>query len=149
MALVERVHKDLTAAMKEKHPLRLSVLRMMKSALQLKQSESGEAVTEESAQAVLRTLLKQRREAAQVFREAGRGDLADRELAEASIIESYLPEPASEAEMEAAVSEAISETGASKAADLGKVMKAAMARLAGKTVDGKRLSGIARGKLGA
>ncbi|MGH9398024.1 MAG: GatB/YqeY domain-containing protein [Terriglobia bacterium] len=149
MTLVERVDKDLTAAMKEQQPLRLSVLRMMKSALQLKQSESGKALVDEDARAVLRTLMKQRRDAASVFRQAGRDDLADKELAEMGIVEGYLPAAATETEMEAAVATALAETGAATPKDMGKVMKAAMIALAGKTMDGKRLSEMVRAKLGA
>lgn len=149
MNLVEQVEKDLVAAMKAQQTLRLSVLRMMKTALKLKQTESGQALGDEDARAVLRTLMKQRRDAAEAFRGAGRADLADKELAEMSIVESYLPAAASEDEMNTAVAAAITETGASSAKDLGKVMKAAMTKLSGKTVDGKRLSEMVRAKLGA
>src|SRR5579863_8362225 len=148
MTLVEKVEKDLIAAMKEREPLRLSVLRMMKSALKHKQVESGKTLADEESQTVLRTLVKQRRDAAEAFRGAGRSDLAEKELTEMSIVEGYLPAAATEAEMEAAVAAAIAETGAASPKDLGKVMKAALAKLSGKTVDGKRLSEIVRARLG-
>lgn len=149
MTLLEKVNADLTAAMKEQQPLRLSVLRMMKSALQLKQSETGKTLADEDAQGVLRTLMKQRRDAAEIFRQAGRDDLAEKELTEMGIVEGYLPAAATSSEMEAAVAAAIEETGAAGAKGMGKAMKAAMSRLAGRTVDGKRLSELVRGKLGA
>lgn len=149
MTLVEQVEKDLIAAMKAKEALRLSVLRMMKTALKLKQTESGQELGDEEARAVLRTLMKQRRDAAEAFEGAGRADLADKELAEMRMVEEYLPAAASEEDMNAAVSAAIAETGASSAKDMGKVMKAAMPKLSGKTVDGKKLSEKVRAKLGA
>ncbi|MGH9449841.1 MAG: GatB/YqeY domain-containing protein [Terriglobia bacterium] len=149
MTLLEKVNADLTTSMKEQQPLRLSVLRMMKSALQLKQSETGKALADEDAQAVLRTFMKQRRDAAEIFRQAGRDDLAEKELTEMGIVEGYLPAAATASEMEAAVAAAIEETGAAGAKGMGKVMKAAMSRLAGRTVDGKRLSELVRSKLGA
>ena len=149
MTLVEQVEKDLIAAMKAKEALRLSVLRMMKTALKLKQTESGQELGDEEARAVLRTLMKQRRDAAEAFEGAGRADLANKELAEMRMVEEYLPAAASEEDMNAAVSAAIAETGASSAKDMGKVMKAAMPKLSGKTVDGKKLSEKVRAKLGA
>lgn len=149
MSLVEQVEKDLVAAMKAQEKLRLSVLRMMKTALKLKQVESGQALPDEEARAVLRTLMKQRRDSAEAFSGAGRMDLAEKELAEMKIIESYLPAAATEDDLDAAVSAGIAETGAASVKDLGKVMKAAMSKLSGKTVDGKRLSEKVRAKLGA
>lgn len=148
MTLVEQVERDLMTAMKKQEALRLSVLRMMKSALKLKQVELGKPLEDEAARAVLRTLVKQRKEAAEMFREGGRAELADKEIAEIGILEAYLPAAVTEAEMDAAIAAAFAETAATSPKDLGKVMKAAMARLAGKTVDGKRLSEIARAKLG-
>lgn len=149
MSLVEQVEKDLVAAMKAQEKLRLSVLRMMKTALKLKQVESGHALPDEEARAVLRTLVKQRRDSAEAFSGAGRMDLAEKELAEMKILESYLPAAATEDDLDAAVSAGIAETGAASVKDLGKVMKAAMSKLSGKTVDGKRLSEKVRAKLGA
>lgn len=148
MLLIEQIDRDMVNAMKQREELRLSVLRMIKSALKLKQVETGAALSDEQAQAILRTLVKQRREAAEMFAQGGRGELAQKELDEIKIVESYLPAAASDADLEAAVAAAISETAATTPKDLGKVMKAAMTRLAGKTVDGKRLSELAKTRLG-
>jgi hypothetical protein len=149
MAVVERIEKDLIAAMKAKEELRLSVLRMAKAALMNKKIELGKPVGDAEALAVLRTLMKQRRDSVEQFRKGRRDDLAGKEEAEIKIIESYLPAGASEEEIDAAVSAAVQETGATGAKDLGKVMKAAMAKLAGKSVDGKDVSEKVRAKLGA
>jgi uncharacterized protein YqeY len=149
MTLVEQVDGDLVRAMKDQQGLKLSVLRMMKSALKLKQAETGKPVGDEQARGVLQTLVKQRREAAQLFSKGGRAELAEKELAEIGILESYLPAAATDAEMDAAVAEAVNETGAATAKDVGKVMKSAMAKLSGKTVDGKLLSERVRRTLGA
>ncbi len=149
MSIVEKVEKDLVAALKAQEKLKLSVLRMMKAALMNKKVELGKAIDDPEALAVLRTLAKQRRESVEAFRKGGRDDLADKEEAEIKIVEAYLPATASEEEIEAAVATAIAETGASTAKDLGKAMKAAMAKLAGKNADGKRVSEKVRAKLGA
>ncbi len=149
MPIVEKVEKDLVAALKAQEALKLSVLRMMKAALMNKKVELGKAVDDPEALAVLRTLAKQRRESVEAFRKGGRNDLADKEEAEIKIVEAYLPAAASEEEIDAAVVAAIAETGASTAKDLGKAMKAAMAKLAGKNADGKRVSEKVRAKLGA
>jgi uncharacterized protein YqeY len=149
MTLVEQVEKDLVAAMKAKEELRLSVLRLMKTALKLKQTETGQPLKEAEGVAVLRTLVKQRHESADQFRKGGREDLALKEETEIKIVEGYLPASATEEEIEAAVAAAVAETGAATAKDLGKVMKASMAKLAGKNVDGKRVNERARAKLGA
>jgi len=148
MAVVEQIEKDLVAAMKAREELRLSVLRMAKAALMNKKIEVGKPLGDAEALAVLRTLIKQRRDSVEQFRKGKRDDLADKEEAEIKIIEHYLPAGASEEEIEAAVAEAIQETGASTGKDVGKVMKAAMAKLAGKRVDGKRVSEKVRAKLG-
>jgi uncharacterized protein YqeY len=154
MGLVEQIDKDLIAAMKAQQPLKLSVLRMMKSALKLKQVELGKLPGDGEALTVLRTLVKQRRESADQFRKGGREELAAKEEAEIKIVESYLPAAASDQEIDAAVAEAVAETAAASPAglgakDIGKVMKAAMARLAGKNVDGKRVNEKVRARLGA
>jgi len=148
MTIVEQVEKDLVAAMKARETLRLSVLRMMKAALKNKQIELSKPLEDEEAVAVLRTLLKQRHDSVEQFRKGGREDLASKEEAESKIVQGYLPAGASNEEVEAAVEVAIAETGATGAKELGKVMKAAMARLAGKNADGKRVNEIARAKLG-
>jgi hypothetical protein len=148
MPIVEQVEKDLVAALKAQDALKLSVLRMMKAALMNKKVELGKAVGDQEAVAVLRTLVKQRRESVEAFRRGGRDDLADKEAAEIQIVEAYLPAGASEEEMDVAVAAAITETGAAGAKDFGKAMKAAMAKLAGKNVEGKRVSEKLRAKLG-
>src|SRR6516165_2587135 len=147
MDIVQKVEQDLVAAMKGREELRLSVLRMMKSALKLKQVELTRPLEDPEVLAVLRTLVKQRHESAEQFRKGGREELASKEEAEIKIVEEYLPAAASDEEIEAAVMAAIADTGASTAKDLGKVMKAAMAKLAGKNVEGKRVNEKARAKL--
>jgi uncharacterized protein len=148
MGTTARVDQDLVAAMKARDELRLSVLRMMKTALKLKQVELSRTLEESEVLGILRTLVKQRRESVEQFRQGGREALAAKEEAEIKIVEEYLPAAASDEEIEAAVTAAIDDTGASTAKDLGKVMKAAMAKLAGRNVDGKRVSDKARAKLG-
>ena len=148
MTLGQQVQQDLLQAMKKRQGLKLSVLRLMKAALKLKEVETGKPVEDEQARAVLRTMVKQRREAAQLFSQGGRGELAERELAEIGIIESYLPAAATDADLDAAVTAAVRETGAVTARDLGKVMKSAMVKLSGKTVDRKHLSERVRSHLG-
>jgi len=149
MSIVERVERDLPAALKAQEALKLSVLRMMKAALKNKQVELGKPLADTEAVAVLRTLVKQRRESVEAFRQGGRLDLAEKEEAEIKIVESYLPTAASDEEIDAAVAAAVAETGAAGPKDLGKVMKVAMVKLAGKNVDGKRVNEKVRAKLGA
>ena len=148
MTIVEQVEKDLVAAMKAREALRLSVMRMTKTALKNKQIELGKPPSDDQALAVLRTLLKQRRDSVEQFRKGGREDLATQEEAEAGILQAYLPVEASDDEISAAVAAAIEEIGAAGPQDLGKAMKAAMSRLAGKNADGKRVSQMVRAKLG-
>jgi len=148
MSIVEQIEKDLVAAMKAREELRLSVLRMAKAALMNKKIELGKPLGDPEALAVLRTLIKQRRDSVEQFRKGKRDDLADKEEAEIKIIEHYLPAGASEEEINAAVDSAIQETGATSAKDLGKVMKAAMAKLVGKSVDGKQANEKVRARLG-
>jgi uncharacterized protein YqeY len=149
MPIVEQIEKDLVAALKAQEALKLSVLRMIKAALMNKKVERGKAVDDTEALAVLRTLAKQRHESVEAFRKGGREDLAAKEEAEIKIVEAYLPAAASDEDIDAAVSAAMAETGASTAKDFGKVMKAAVAKLAGKSADGKRVSEKVRAKLGA
>jgi hypothetical protein len=149
MPIVEKIEKDLVAALKAQETLKLSVLRMMKAALMNKKVELGKAVDDAEALAVLRTLAKQRRESVEAFRKGGRAGLADKEEAEIKIVEAYLPAAASDEDIDAAVAAAIAESGASTAKDFGKAMKAAVAKLAGKNADGKRVSEKVRAKLGA
>lgn len=147
MALLEQVQKDMAAAMKAKDEARLGALRMMKAALMKEKVDSMKELDEAAERKVLNSLLKQRREAAEMFRKGGRPEQAEKEEAELRLIESYLPAAAAEEEMIAAVEAAIAETGVTSARQMGQVMNAAKARLSGKRVDGKRLSEIVRGKL--
>ena len=140
MTLIERIQKNLTEAMKGKDELRLSVLRMVKTALKNKEIEKIRALEEAEALAVLQTLVKQRRESVEQFSRGGRKDLADKETKEIAIIEGYLPAAPSEAELTQAIEVAIAETGANSPKQMGTVIKAARAKLEGKTVDGKVLS---------
>jgi len=148
MSIVEQIEKDLVGAMKAKEELKLSVLRMSKAALMNKKIELGKPLGDPEALAVLRTLIKQRRDSSEQFRKGNRDDLADKEEAEIKFIELYLPAGASAEEIDAAVASAIQETAAASAKDMGKVMKAAMAKLAGKNVDGKQVSERVRARLG-
>ena len=147
MGYIERIQSDLTAAMKEKNELRLSVLRMMKSALKHKEIEKVRALDDLESLQVLQTLVKQRRESVDQFTKGGRPDLAEKEAKEIAIIEHYLPAAPSDAEMHRAVEEAISETSADSLKQMGAVVKAARARLEGKSVDGKALSERVRERL--
>lgn len=149
MTLVEQVEKDLVAALKAQEALKLSVLRMMKAALMNKKIEVGKPLGDPEAIAVFRTLVKQRHDSVEAFRKGGRDDLADKEAAEIKILDAYLPAAASDEEIEAALAAAITETGAAGPKDMGKVMKAAMARLAGKNAEGKRVNEKVKAKLGA
>jgi uncharacterized protein len=137
----------MVAAMKAKDELRLSTLRMMKTSLKKHEVDSMKPLDESSEMQILNMLMKQRREAAEMFRKGNRQELAEKEEAELKIIESYLPAAPSEEELNRAVSEAITESGATSAKDMGKVMKAAQAKLAGKRVDGKALSERVKSRL--
>jgi uncharacterized protein YqeY len=148
MTLVDQIQKDMTDAMRAKDELRLSVLRMMKSALKHKEIEKIRPLDEAEVLQVLNTLVKQRRESVEMFTKGGRKDLADKETLEIAVIESYLPAAAGEAEMDAAIDAAVAETGANSPKQMGAVIKAARARLEGKTVDGKALSDRVRARLG-
>jgi hypothetical protein len=147
MPLLDVVQKDLVNAMKAKDEMRLGTLRMVKSALKKQEIDSMKPLDAAAEMQIMNTLLKQRREAADLFRKGGREDLAAKEEAEMVILESYLPSAPTEAEMNEAVSAAISETGASSAKQMGAVMKAAQARLAGKRADGKALSELVKNRL--
>jgi hypothetical protein len=148
MSIVEQVNSDITAAMKSRETERLSALRMIKTALKLRETELPGALDDAEAMRVLNTLLKQRRDAADQYRAAGRQDLAQKEDNEALIIQSYLPAVASEEEMSRAVEATIAELGATSMKDMGAVMKAVRPKLEGKTVDGKALSDLVKQKLG-
>lgn len=146
MPIVDQINADLTEAMKARDAERLSALRMVKTALKLRETELPGGVDDTEAIKVLNTLLKQRRDAAEQFRTGGREELALKEENEARIIQTYLPAAASEEQISQAVDQAIAEVGASSMKDMGAVMKAARAKLEGKTVDGKALSDMVKGR---
>ena len=148
MSLSEQLQKDLVAAMKAKEEVRLGAVRMIKTALQKANvADPSRPLNEAAEQQLLKSLVKQRVEAAEMFRKGGREELADKEDAERKIIEAYLPASASEEDIENAVATALAETGATAARQMGIVIKAAQAKLAGKTVDGKILSEKVKARL--
>ena len=147
MPLLDQIQKDMVVAMKGHEELRLSALRMIKTALKKHEVDSMKPLDEPTELQVLNTLVKQRNESADMFRKGNRIELAEKEEAELKIIESYMPSSPTDAEMDAAVAAALAETGATSAKQMGLVMKAAQAKLAGKRVDGKVLSERVRAKL--
>jgi len=147
MSLAEKIQKDLVEAMRAKDELRLSVLRGMKAAIKHKEVEKIRGLDEAESVQVLQTLVKQRKESIEQFTKGNRPELASKETKELAIIESYLPASAGAAEMEAAITKAISETGANSVKQMGAVVKAARTSLEGKTVDGKALSDRVRDRL--
>jgi uncharacterized protein YqeY len=148
MSLKERITSDMTAAMKSKEAARLSTLRMVKAAVQNREIEKGGELSDEELMKLLQTLVKQRRDSVEQYEKAGRTELAEKEQAEISVIEEYLPRAATREEIERAVEEAVSETGASSLKEMGAVMKAALARLAGRNADGRVVSEVVKSKLG-
>ena len=147
MTLQEKIQSHLADAMRSKDQLRLSVLRMMKTAVKNKEIDKMKALEEGEVIAVLNTLVKQRKDSIDQFRKGGREELAQKEEAEIKVIEEYLPAAASDDDIRRAVEEAIQETGAVSIKDMGKVMKATISRLAGKTADGSRVSQVVKEKL--
>jgi len=147
MSLEQTLGADIVTAMKAKDATKLTALRMLKSALTNKSIEKGRALEGAEELQVVSMLVKQRRDSIDQFTKGGRTDLADKEQAEIVILNAYLPASASDDEIAAAVTAAIAETGATSAKDMGKVMKAVMAGLAGKTVDGKKVSETVKAKL--
>jgi uncharacterized protein YqeY len=147
MSLNQRIISDLTAAMKAKDADRLSTLRMVKANLMNRQIEKGGDLTDEEVTKALQSLVKQRRDSVEQYQKAGRNELADREAAEIGVIEGYLPQAASAEEISSAVAAAITETGATSMKDMGNVMKAVTAKLAGKSVDGRAVSEAVKQKL--
>src|SRR3954471_9094523 len=140
MTLKEQIVADMTAAMKAKDAARTSTLRMVKAAIMHREKEGGGDLTDEDVLKLLRSQLKQRRDSVEQYQKANRQELVDKESAEIAVIEGYLPQAASAAEIEQAVVDAIASTGASSMKDMGMVMKASMAKLAGKNADGKLVS---------
>lgn len=149
MTLIEKISGDMTAAMRSKDQARLMPLRMAKAALMNREVEKGRALDESESQQVVASLIKQRRDSVEQFTAGGRPELAAREAAEITVLETYLPPPLDPAEIEKAVNEAVRETGASAAKDMGRVMKAVMPKLAGRGADGKVVNELVRRRLGA
>jgi uncharacterized protein len=147
MSLNDRLTRDIAEAMKAREQIRLSALRMAKAALMNASVAKGRPLEETEDQQVLASLIKQRRDSIEQFRAAGRTDLADREAAEIAVLERYAPPAASPEDLERAVAAAIAETGASTPKDMGRVMKAVMSALAGRSVDGKAVNELVKKKL--
>jgi uncharacterized protein YqeY len=149
MRLIDRISADMTSAMKAKDQSRLAPLRMAKAALMNREVERGRPLDEAESQQVIVSLIKQRRDSIEQFTKGGREDLATREAGEITALEAYLPPAVDAAELEREVDAAVAETGASGPKDMGRVMKAVMSRMAGRTTDGKTVSDLVRKKLGS
>jgi uncharacterized protein YqeY len=147
VALIDEITASIADAMRQHDPVRLSALRMLKAALVNREVERGRALDVPESQQVVTALVKQRKDSIDQFGKGGRQDLVDKETAELRVLETYLPAAADPAVVERAVAEAIEETGASSAKDMGRVMKAAMAKLAGQSVDGKAVNDLVRARL--
>ena len=148
MTLKEQITAHLTEAMKAKDALRTSTLRMVKAAVKNREIEKGEDLSDDEMMKVLRSLVKQRRDSVEQYEKADRQELAAKETSEIEIIEAYLPQAAASGEIEQAVLLAIEETGATSIREMGAVMKAAQARLAGRNADGRTVSEMVKAKLG-
>jgi uncharacterized protein YqeY len=148
MTFIERISQDIANAMRAKDPLRLGALRMAKAALMNQEVQKGRPLDEAESQQVMTSLIKQRRDSIEQFRKGGRDDLADKEAAEITTLETYLPEPIDAAGLERIVDEVVTELGASGPKDLGRVMKGVMPRLAGQAVDGKAVTELVKRRLG-
>jgi len=147
MSLAEKIQSDIVVAMKARDDFKLSVLRMVKAAIQLKEVEKLRKLDAPESIQLLQTILKQRKESIDQFTKGNRPELAEKESKEAAIIEQYLPAGASAEEMNVAIDKAITETGATSIKQMGAVVKSAKAALEGKTVDGKALSDLVRERL--
>jgi len=147
MTLKDKIILDMTASMKAKDAVRTSTLRMVKAAIMHREKEGAGELSDEDVLKLLRSQLKQRRDSVEQYQQAGRQDLADKEIAEIAVIEFYLPQAASEAEIEQAVTDAITETGATSMKEMGSVMKSVMVKLAGKNADGRIVSETVKKKL--
>jgi len=148
MSLKQQIISDLTASMKAQDAPRTSTLRMVKAAMMNREIEKGGELDDDEMSKLLRSLVKQRRDSVEQYEKGGRLELADKEKTEIEVIEAYLPQAASRDEIEAAVDAAISETGAGSMKDMGRVMKAVQAALAGKNADGRTVSEVVKAKLG-
>jgi len=144
MSLFDDVSAAIADAMRKQDAARLGALRMLKAAMMNRSVEKGRDLDDQEARQVVASLVKQRKDSIEQFTKGGRRDLADKEAAEIRVLESYLPPAADPAVIDRAIAEAIAETGAASAKDIGRVMKAAMARLAGQTVDGKTVNELVR-----
>ena len=147
MSLTNRLSDDLKLAMKARDQLRMDAIRMVKAALQNKEIELKKDLDEAEMSRVLLTLVKQRKEAAEQYKIGKREELADKELKELAIIEAYLPKALSQEEIIQIVEDAIRESGPVTMKDMGRVMKAVTAKLAGQAVDGKQLSDLVRARM--
>lgn len=147
MTFLERLNQDIADAMRAREQDRLVPLRMLKTALTLKRVERGNELDDRESLQIVSTLVKQRKDSIEQFTTAGRQDLADKERAEIIVLEAYLPPPVSREELEQAVDEAVRSTGASSPKDMGGVMKAVMAALAGRNADGKLVNELVRARL--
>jgi uncharacterized protein YqeY len=149
MSLFNDVSAAIADAMRKQDAARLGALRMLKAAFMNKSVEKGRDLDDAEERQVVNSLVKQRRDSIEQFAKGGRQDLVDKETAEIGVLEAYLPPAVDPAALDKAVADAVAETGATSAKDMGRVMKAAMAKLAGQTVDGKVVSDLVRKKLGA
>ena len=147
MSLFDRLSEDLKLAMKSKDQLRMDVIRMIKAAALNKEIELKKDLDDADLSRIMTQLIKQRKESVEQYQKANRDDLAGKEIKEIAIIEAYLPKALSADEIAQAVSAAIQEAGATSLKDMGTVMKAVMAKLAGQTVDGKQINELVRAKL--
>ncbi len=148
MPLIERIQKDMVAAMKAKNQERLNAIRLIKAALKMQEVDSGKPLDEATELKVLAGLVKQRKDSIEMYRKGGREELAAKEEGELAVVESYMPAKATVADIEAAVEAAVVETGASSMSQMGQVMRAARENLAGKTIDGRALSDKVKARLG-
>ncbi|OLE79450.1 MAG: glutamyl-tRNA amidotransferase [Acidobacteria bacterium 13_1_20CM_2_65_9] len=147
MSLLDEVTTAIADAMRKKEVVRLGALRMLKAALTNREVERGRALDDSESGQVVSSLVKQRKDSIEQFTKGGRQDLVDKEAAEIRVLESYLPPAADRADIDRAIAEAIAETGATSLKDMGRVMKAAMTRLAGQSVDGKTVNELVKQKL--
>lgn len=147
MPIADDVNKAIADAMRSRDAVRLGALRMLKAAFMNREVEKGRALDDGEARQVVTSLVKQRRDSIEQFTKGGRDDLAQKEAAEIAVLEAYLPPAADTQAIERAIDDAMAETGAISQKDMGRVMKAALARLAGQTVDGKVVNELVRAKL--
>ena len=147
MALIDQLQKDIVVSMRAKDEARLSAIRMIKAALMKEKADSPKGVDEAAELRILNMLVKQRRDAADMYRQGGRPEQADKEEAELRLIETYMPAAASEDEIDAAIAAAMAETGATTAKQMGQVMNAAKAHLSGRRINGKSMSDKVKARL--